>query len=547
MTDTIEGADPTAPGGMSEAALAEELMVEYGWAREEVDLLSWPEKIDMVVRSRADTDDEDDEDDEDTDPMMMDGAAEAMQELAEVGSGEGAFDPAPSPLFIGMPDSKDYIFDNHRGAGPSGAERWMACTASLGASRAFLETLTPNQQAQFASGSTAARQGTTAHAVAEVQANVMLGKVSPEEADTVLLELAVMPEDGAEAYDDTMEEYVSEYVDLVKSYVDEGRTVVIEERVVATIPLLTYTDGEADLHDIAGSVDLGVIPEPDHPVLVVGDLKYGEGIDVGVEENPQIRIYALGLLADVVEFYDGLPEWLTEVEYIIAQPRLGGIKSWTESIDDLLDWQDTVLSKALTEALGGIKAGAAFNPGPVQCQWCPARGSCPALIEERMEKAADLFDVITDAEFADGPGAFPETASLTSDRLAELYTQITGLTKIAAEMKEELQRRLFRGTPVPGYLLVNYSPPRKWTEQAIEELDPGNKGEGILSEDQAAALWQHKLVTPTAAEKILGGDYERIADLVDKPDKRPVIAPEGDRRKAWDGLPPEAMFDVEED
>jgi len=445
-------------------------------------------------------------------------------------------------LFIGLPGTRDYIFDGHRGTGPSAAERWMECTASLGASRAFLETLTPNQQVEYATGSQAARQGTTAHSVAEVQARVLLGEITPEEADLALMELAVHPPDG-EDYDEEMETHVSEYVALVAQYVDEQRDVRIESRVTATIPLLSVTNGEEDTYDLTGSLDLGVMPVPEAPVLVVGDLKYGEGVDVSVEANPQVRIYALGLLAEVVEMYDGLPEWLEWVEYVIVQPRLGGIKVWREKVDDLLDWQENVLSVKLTEALGGAKAGAAFSPGDSTCQWCPARGGCPALLAHRQEAAAELFDVMIEM----GGDEFPETITLTNDELARYYTQIRGLVKLHDEIKAELQRRAYRGDAIPGYGLVNYQPPRHWTEEAAEELDPSNKDHGILTEEQAAQLWQRSLLSPTQAEKVLGEAFARVERLVVKPDKRPVIAPEGDRRSKWQGKAPEDMFDIEED
>ena len=69
---------------------------------------------------------------------------------------EAQAEKAGTSLFIGMPVTRDYIFDGHAGAGPSGAERWMNCTESLGAARRFLETLSPNQQAEFAVGGSAA-------------------------------------------------------------------------------------------------------------------------------------------------------------------------------------------------------------------------------------------------------------------------------------------------------------------------------------------------------------------------------------------------------
>lgn len=449
-----------------------------------------------------------------------------------------------TPIFLPDPTTRDFVFDGHAGASPSGAERWMACTASLGATRRFLETLTPNQQAEFAKGTSAARQGTTAHAAAEVEAGVVLGVIDHVEAERTLLELTLMPEVEGEAYDDEMAEYITEYVDLVKQYHDSGREVLIEERVSATVPLVS---DESDTHTITGSVDCGVLPSVDEPELDVVDLKYGEGLDVDVESNPQIRIYGLGLLARLTDEDGNLTVPIERINYVIVQPRLGGIKTWSESLDDLLDWRDDVLSPALTAALTG--EGAEFSPSDETCQWCPARGDCPALVQQRMDGAADLFDVITDAEFNDGPGAFPETTGLDADTLGKLLTQIRGLTKIAEDLKGEAERRLFRGEHVPGWQMVNYQPPRKWIEAAAEDLDPDvhHGQDSGLSPAEAEALWQKKLLSPTQALAVLKtmGIHEadeKIGHLIDKPPVRPVVAPEGDRRKTWAGTPPEQLF-----
>lgn len=443
-------------------------------------------------------------------------------------------DTEPAPLFIGMPDTKDYIFDGHAGAGPSGAERWMNCTASLGAARAFLETLSLNQQREWAVANIAARQGTTAHAAAEAEAGVVLGTISQEEADATLMELAIMPETEGEAYDEEMADYITEYVDLVKQYADSGRTVLIEQRVSAVVPLQDPED-EGAYHIIAGSGDCIVHPSDDEPELVVADLKYGNGIDVDVDENPQIRIYALGALSDLADDEGNLPD-IEQVVYHIVQPRLGGIKTWSESVEDLLTWRDDVLSPALTAALGGEESGATYSPSETACQWCPARGGCAALAEQRLAQAAELFDTVTEAEFADGPGAFPETGALSDERLGSLLTQIEGLTKIKDDLRAEAQRRLHRGTPVPGYQLVSYTPPRKWNDKALTTIP------------DTVPIWKPPtLITPTQALTLLKDDDANraiIEKFIETPDKRPVIAPEGDRRKTWAGTPPEQMFTV---
>lgn len=520
-------ADPTAPGGMSQKALADELVEKHGWTKAQIRdefrqgrgwrVGSWPEMITVVCEERRARELE--AGTEALDPDQMFGEIEQAREEARANA-----------LLVPDPVTYDYQFNGHAGAGPSASERWMSCTASLRASREFLETLTPNQQEEFSKASTSARQGTTAHAAAEIEARVLLGQMDQDEADLSLLELTVNPADD-EAYDEEMAEYITEYVDLIRSYVDDHE-VLIEERVVASIWLTGAH--EEEVYEIPGSVDVTALPsESDPSTLVVGDLKYGKGVNVDVEKNSQTRLYALGVLGRLVDDEGALPEGLTTIRYHIIQPRLGGIKTWEESVEDLLTWRDEELAPALTAALYG--EGAEFKPSETACQFCPARGSCAALTEQRVTEAAGLFDVIVDAEF--NGQSFPETASLSDTRLGELLTQINGLIDIHKDLKEEAQRRLFRGGTVPGFKMVSYTPPRKWKPEAETKLA------------DVEEVWKRKLLTPKQAIEVLKNDEDKalmLEGLYDTPNKRPVVAPEGDRRSDWEGLPPEAMFTAEE-
>lgn len=510
-------AHPTAPGGMRQDDLATELINKHrwpdlkvyewrnsngkGWRRG-----SWPEMIEAVCQERL--------------------AREKENKMSQ-------------PLFIGMPDTHDYVFDGHAGASPSGAERWMKCTASLKASRSFLETLSPNQQREFASGSTAARQGTTAHAVGETEIRVLLGEIEQREADNRLMDLALSPPDGEE-YDDDMAEHVSVYVDYVKQYIDSGYDVQIEQRLEAAVGLVG--EYEDEVHVIHGSGDCVVMPEVDEPVIHVIDYKHGEGLDVDVESNPQVRIYALGALALLVDEEGNLTTDVETIQYHIVQPRTTGIKVWEESLDDLLTWRDEVLAPALTAALYDTEE-TAFNPSDDTCQWCPAKGACAASAEQRIESGRELFDTMLEEEIETGePGSFPETGLLSDERLGTLLTQANSIVKIQEVLKAEAQRRLHRGVEVPGFRLVNYQPPQVWTDKAAKAL---------RGEDDLWIQPEPSLLSPTQALVAAKGDderTERIKEFIHKPDRKPVISSgPNDKRSAWEGKPPESMFEIEGD
>lgn len=466
------------------------------------------------------------------DPEVM------FKEMMEARYAELASNP---PLFLGIPGIKDYVFDGHAGAGPSGSERWMHCTMSLTLAREFLETLSPNQQQQYAGANTAARQGTTAHAVGEAKVNHMLGRIDDAELEGTLIELAVEPDEG-EAYDDEMDDYVQEWVDLIQSYANERgeKHVLIEARVEAAIPLADLHEGE--VYIIRGSGDGIILPTEDHPTLVVGDLKYGEGIHVDAEANSQAMIYALGALGLLTDDEGNLIVDIEGVTLIIAQPRLGGIKTWDISLDDLFDWRDEVLSPALTKALYGKNEGATFNPSESACQFCPGRGACPALTEARYAQASEAFDAIIESEHT-GDDIEPET--LSNEKLGSMMSQIGGLVDLYKSLKEETQRRLHRGTSVPGYWLVNYTPPRKWKEGADESIRTSALP-GLTKADRAKLFKSPVLLTPKQAILSLGEKGKAIESLYDTPDKRPVVSTgPGDRRTKWEGRPPEAMFDDE--
>ena len=82
--------------------------------------------------------------------------------------------------------------------------------------------------------------------------------------------------------------------------------------------------------------------------LTVIDFKYGVGILVDAENNPQMMCYALGALA----LFDGIYD-IREVSMTIFQPRRDNISTYTIAKEELLRWAVEILSPAAQLAVKG--------------------------------------------------------------------------------------------------------------------------------------------------------------------------------------------------
>ena len=132
----------------------------------------------------------------------------------------------------------------HAALGASNAHRWLICAGSVKAERGL-----PNTSSSFAI------EGTTAHD---------LGELVLTTNDSVL-----------DTFDDQeMAEYVRIYTDYVRSLCMASDMVLIEERV----------DYSAWVSEGFGTADAIVL---NGDTLHVVDLKYGMGVQVFAENNPQ--------------------------------------------------------------------------------------------------------------------------------------------------------------------------------------------------------------------------------------------------------------------
>lgn len=177
----------------------------------------------------------------------------------------------------------------HAQMSPSGAERWVRCPGSVPLSADL-----PDESSKFAD------EGSCAHEVAALcltekhDAAYYIGRVFHE----------------TEVAED-MAEHVNFYVQTVHDYMTDPTD---DLHVEVRLPITSIT-GEADAFGTADAVILSHM----HQEITVIDLKFGKGVKVHADQNLQLAIYALAVLAQ----YAIVGDWKT-VRMVIIQPRVGG-------------------------------------------------------------------------------------------------------------------------------------------------------------------------------------------------------------------------------
>lgn len=369
----------------------------------------------------------------------------------------------------------------------SGAARWLRCTPS-----ARLEEKFPNTTSEYA------LEGTFAHSLAELTTKYWLGDISEMEFENKRDELAKST-DGQKFYNAEMQECTNDYAKLISDKLTEARKLCTD----AFAELEVKVNFSRWVPDGFGTSDCVIISDN---CLEIIDLKYGKGHRVDATNNPQMRLYALG----AIEYYGTLYD-IRNIKMTIYQPRLSGIQSTDEIIvEELLDWaNNTVLPKA-TQAFVGE---GEFAPSEETCKFCRAKAECRARYEQNLK----LFD-----EDEDPLLITPEEAGKVLEKAADIKAWLKDLEDI-------VQSTLLEGKPVAGWKIVAGRSNRVISDEA--KLVEAFKNAGY----DEALLYERKLLTLTQLEKDFGAKHfaEIAKDIIVKPQGKPTLAPESDKRPMW--------------
>lgn len=411
----------------------------------------------------------------------------------EVLPAPGAGDPdRPAMLIkraaeeVDAEDTPAHAERDHALLSASSAHRWINCTPAP-----YLEAQHPD------TSSDAAAEGTAAHELAEHKLRQHLDIPTTRPV--------------SEWDSEEMDDYTDQYADHVMAEltrarkVDKAAFLAIEERL----------DFSHIVPEGFGTGDALIVSDD---TLTVIDLKYGKGVTVSAEGNPQMRLYALGALATYGAIYD-----VERVRTAIFQPRLKNISVEEIAVDDLLAWAENTVRPAAEKAIAGegeLKAGE-------WCRFCRHAAQCP-------ERAREMFaPVPTTAEHV--PAA-PDPDTLTDDQIATIVAHSGELKKWLTKVESYALAQANEGRAYPGLKLVEGRSVRKYTDEAE-----------VARVVEAAGEDPHKpreVLGITAMTKLLGKQRfeELLGDYVHKPEGKPTLVPESDKRPALTPVSADTVF-----
>ena len=251
------------------------------------------------------------------------------------------------------------------------------------------------------------------------------------------------------------------------------------------------------LPGVFGSTDL--LGRIDDKAIVL-DWKFGSGVAVSAEENPQLMFYAAAAMRTPKAQWAF--EGATEVELIIVQPPV--TKRWTTTIERIKQFERELVA-AVKEAQ---RPDARLATGD-HCRWCAAKPICPQMngaVDRALKQQLINLDV-------DTLGRALQNADLLEDWIKDLRALAFGM--------------LEKNVAVPGYKIVQKQARRKWTDEqeARKALLSLGLNESVVVETS--------IMSPAQAEKALKKRFSELPeDLIKSESSGTTLAPEDDPRPA---------------
>ena len=353
----------------------------------------------------------------------------------------------------------------------SASHRWLSCPPSAKLCADVNDEASPY-----------AKQGTDAHELCEYKVLHALGEDVKD------------PTENLDYFDTEMEESTDEYCNYVLEQYEKAKQLCKDPKVLVEQRL----DFSKWVPDGFGTGDCLIIADK---VLQIIDFKYGLGILVEAENNPQMMCYALGAL----DTYDGIYD-IESVEMTIFQPRRDNVSTFTISKAELLKWAAEFLAPTAQLAYNGE---GEYHAGD-HCQFCKVKATCRERAAYNMELAA--YD-------------FEEPATLDDSEIADILPRIDDLVAWANDIKEYALQQAMSGTEYKGFKVVEGRSVRKYTDDAAVAATVENAGYDPYERKVLGITAMTSLLGKKKFEELLGG-------MITKPPGKPTLVPDSDKRPA---------------
>ena len=353
----------------------------------------------------------------------------------------------------------------------SASHRWLSCPPSAKLCADVNDEASPY-----------AKQGTDAHELCEYKVLHALGEDVKD------------PTENLDYFDTEMEESTDEYCNYVLEQYEKAKQLCKDPKVLVEQRL----DFSKWVPDGFGTGDCLIIADK---VMQIIDFKYGLGILVEAENNPQMMCYALGAL----DTYDGIYD-IESVEMTIFQPRRDNVSTFTISKEELLKWAEEFLAPTAQLAYNGE---GEYHAGD-HCQFCKVKATCRERAAYNMELAA--YD-------------FEEPATLDDSEIADILPRIDDLVAWANDIKEYALQQAMSGTEYKGFKVVEGRSVRKYTDDAAVAATVENAGYDPYERKVLGITAMTSLLGKKKFEELLGG-------MITKPPGKPTLVPNSDKRPA---------------
>ena len=361
----------------------------------------------------------------------------------------------------------------------SGAHRWLECTPCARLEENFEDR-----------SSDSAKEGTLAHAIAEAKVRNMLIDPLPKRSFNKILK---------DFTKDAM--YQKEMDALTDEYAEYIRGIVLSYAQKPYIAVEVKLDLSVYIPEGFGTADCIIISGNE---LHIVDLKYGKSVAVSAEDNPQLKLYALGAVGEYELFYN-----IQSVHMHIFQPRNNdGGGTFTTSVQELKAWGESIRP---TVEMAYMGAGEQ-KVGP-WCGFCKAKPICQKHAEKCRELAALEFKK-------------PEL--LTLEEVGAILQQARDVAIWVKVLDEWALAEALKGIDIPGWKAVAGRKTRSWSDMdtAFKKLTDSGIDEAVL--------WKKTPLTLAQVEDEIGKkDFATlVGDMVTTSTGKPALVPESDKRPA---------------